>query len=490
MHAPAGGEARGCRVPGPDAASCCCFYGWVVLAVSICVRIVGTSGTLRMITFVVPGMMADERLMMAPSELSTLFSAGTLGGALAAPYLGGLVDRFGSRVCMPIGCVLLALALLALSLAQGPLTLIGGFLAVRMMSLGGILQWAMVPVSHWFDQKRGRAQSYMIVGSTLSTSLALFPLWQYVIEDLGWRLAMRGAAIVVAGMALPCAVLVYHTPESQGCRPDGEAAYAAVDQEQEEEEREGLISPPASPPTPDSSRQPAAQKDSSSPKRSRSRSSSISTPQRSFTLRQTLRTPAFYLLCADVVSGCILGAGVFFHLIPVIVENGGTSIDIALSLTLPMGVMEAVASLGIGRLIDLRMPPRYIICGTNLLQFGITLAFPFVSTTPRAIAMGLTRGIYQGVSGGLRSTIIPSFYGREHMGRIQGVQSSLTMAGTALGPLLLGLGHDYWGAYSPVLIRLAVLPAVLSVLVFCFLKKPVHPAEKDRKGEEDSMYAV
>ena len=36
----------------------------------------------------------------------------------------------------------------------------------------------------------------------------------------------------------------------------------------------------------------------------------------------------------------------------------------------------------------------------------------------------------------------------------------------------------------------AGLPAVLSVLVFCFLKKPVHPAEKDRKGEEDSMYAV
>lgn len=58
--------------------------------------------------------------------------------------------------------------------------------------------------------------------------------------------------------------------------------------------------------------------------------------------------------------------------------------------------MEAVASLGIGRLIDLRMPPRYIICATNILQCGITLSFPHVSTTPRAIAMGITRGIYQG----------------------------------------------------------------------------------------------
>ena len=94
--------------------------------------------------------------------------------------------------------------------------------------------------------------------------------------------------------------------------------------EQEEEEREGLISPPVSPSTPKIARK-THQTDSRPP-----------TPQRSFTLRQTLRTPAFYLLCADVVSGCILGAGVFFHLIPVIVENGGVSVDVALSLTLPM----------------------------------------------------------------------------------------------------------------------------------------------------------
>lgn len=280
-----------------------------------------------MITFVVPGMMADDRLMMPPSKLSTLFSAGTLGGALAAPYLGGLIDRFGSRTCLPVGCVLLGIALLVLSIAQGPLTLILGFLAVRMMSLGGVLQWAQVPVSHWFENKRGRAQSYMIVFSTLCTSIILFPVWQYCIEALGWRTAMRGAASIVAGMAVPCALLVYHTPESQGCHPDGVALYATLEQvEQEEEEREGLISPAIS-----SSMSPGKNS-----RQKRQTDSPKTTPQRSFTLRETLRTPAFYLLCADVVSGCILGAGVFFHLIPVIVENGGVSVDIALSLTLPM----------------------------------------------------------------------------------------------------------------------------------------------------------
>jgi MFS family permease len=127
-----------------------------------------------------PGMMADPRLAMAPSELSTLFSMGTLAGALGAPYLGGLVDRYGARSCLPAGCVLMACALLTLSAAvrhglqrhlcvtllslryflsdflyelyravpprpmatgqASPAALVVGFLLVRLMSLGGILQ--------------------------------------------------------------------------------------------------------------------------------------------------------------------------------------------------------------------------------------------------------------------------------------------------------------------------------------------------------------
>jgi len=53
------------------------------------------------------------------------------------------------------------------------------------------------------------------------------------------------------------------------------------------------------------------------------------------------------------------GAGVFFHLIPVLEENGGGAIDVALAFTMPMGICEAASSLVIGRLIDRQLPPRY-----------------------------------------------------------------------------------------------------------------------------------
>eukprot|EP01050_Picozoa_sp_SAG11_P016415 SAG11_NODE_2239_length_3648_cov_4.089039_4_plen_89_part_00 len=39
----------------------------------------------------------------------------------------------------------------------------------------------------------------------------------------------------------------------------------------------------------------------------------------------------------------VLGAGTFFHLIPIIAENGGGAVDVALALTLPMVWQASVA---------------------------------------------------------------------------------------------------------------------------------------------------
>lgn len=112
---------------------------------------------------------------------------------------------------------------------------------------------------------------------------------------------------------------------------------------------------------------------------------------------------------------------------------------------MPMGIMEACMSLTVGRLIDARVPPRFLVGFSNLLQCLIILSMPHINSTPRAIAMGLTRGIYQGVNGPLRSTLIPMFFGRKHIGKIQGVQTMIQIAGTAIGPLLLGIGHAVTG---------------------------------------------
>ena len=48
------------------------------------------------------------------------------------------------------------------------------------------------------------------------------------LPDWGWRKANIAGAVVCGVWALPCFLLLFHTPESVGCRPDGESAYAAL----------------------------------------------------------------------------------------------------------------------------------------------------------------------------------------------------------------------------------------------------------------------
>lgn len=142
-------------------------------------------------------------------------------GALGAPLLGGAIDRFGARACIPLGCVAAGSALLLLSVAASPAVLVGAFFSVRLLCLGGLSMWSTVPISQWFVAKRGRVQSYLIVTSTLVTSVLIFPAWDRLISAIGWRAATQCAGFVVAAMAVPTACLVYSTPEIVGCQPDG-----------------------------------------------------------------------------------------------------------------------------------------------------------------------------------------------------------------------------------------------------------------------------
>ena len=67
------------------------------------------------------------------------------------------------------------------------------------------------------------------------------------------------------------------------------------------------------------------------------------------------------------------------------------------------------------------------------------------------------------------------FFGRAHLGSIQGVLQTTNVASTGLGPLIIGLAHDASGSYSPILIGLASTMCVLGALGTLFLKTPRRP---------------
>ena len=62
----------------------------------------------------------------------------------------------------------------------------------------------------------------------------------------------------------------------------------------------------------------------------------------------------------------------------------------------------------------------------------------------------------------------------ENLGRISGRVSSITVAGTAIGPVAFGFARDLFGSYDLALILLAIVPFSLGI-AFLFFGKPTKP---------------
>ena len=65
------------------------------------------------------------------------------------------------------------------------------------------------------------------------------------------------------------------------------------------------------------------------------------------------------------------------------------------------------------------------------------------------------------------------YYGREHLGAIQGVGSAMVVFGSALGPFPFALIKDTTGSYAAALWMGALLPGAWSVVALLYGGAPV-----------------
>jgi nitrate/nitrite transporter NarK len=85
------------------------------------------------------------------------------------------------------------------------------------------------------------------------------------------------------------------------------------------------------------------------------------------------------------------------------------------------------------------------------------------------VATATLYGIVFGINNAAMHTHIayvwPRFFGRRHLGSIQGTAQTIGVAGASIGPLPLGVAFDLTGAYTGALLALAVLPVLCSVAI-------------------------
>ncbi|MFN4088105.1 MAG: MFS transporter [Alphaproteobacteria bacterium] len=405
------------------------FVGWTMLAVAALGMF--ASGPGQSYTFgVFLGPIGDE-LGLSGTALASAYGLATLAAAFGLPVMGRLVDRFGSRRMLLVAVSALGIACVLFGTAGNVVTLALGFAALRFFGQGALMLTCSNLVSQWFSRRRGFALSLMALG--FSASMAVYPpLAQWLIETAGWRQAWIWLGVLTIALLFPpVLVLVHDKPEDVGLRPDG-----VCDAE------------PAT------------------------GSGATSAATAGLTLREALRTSAFYIIAAGLFSLSMLLTALHFFQVTIFAAQG-LAPQVAANVFAVSAATMVVAMPVMGRLLD-RLPTARMFSAGLLVTAATLVSAAMVQGLPSALAYAVMFGLSNAVSMSFFGFLWPRYFGRRHLGSIQGTGQMLLVIGASVGPLPFGLAYDLSGSFAGALLAAAVLPLGCAIFALS-LRPPAQP---------------
>ena len=410
------------------------FYGWVIVVVVSLGMFTTAAETFNVLTVFLKPM--SEEFGWSRTTFAGAMSIGSLFGGFIALFIGPLMDRFGPRLALTIAFAVLGAVFLLTAL----ITTLWQFYALqvlaRMMTSGVIGVATSVIIPKWFIEKRGRAVAVGGVGSQAGS--AITPLYvQLLVSARGWRvaLAVAGLAIWVVSL-LPTALLMRRQPEDMGLLPDGarprERATATA---QRSELRE---------------------------------------PEASMPLSVVRRLPSFYLLTAAISMTWLIRTGVTLHFIPYFTDHG-FSPEVAVMVLVTYSTSGVAGALFWGASADRFGARLSLVADCLLIGVGMLFLMVAASSTLLAFAWGVFWGITLTGSITLQRVIFADYYGRRHLGSIQGLVTLVQTVAQALGPLAAAIAYDATGGYLPAFSAFAI--SALAASIFVYLAKPPGRAE-------------
>ena len=402
------------------------FYGWVILGVATLTMF--SSGPGQSHTFSIFVDLIAKDLSISTTSIASAYAFATLLAAFGLTRMGVFVDRYGARNVLIFVSICLGFSCIAFGAAMGVITLSLAFMVLRFFGQGSMMLGATNLVAQWFSEKRGVAMSILMLG--FSASMAIHPkLGLWLIEQVGWREAWMWLGFATWVMMVPLLwILVYDKPEPLGLRPDG---------------------------TPIST----------------SEGTQASAEISGFNLLQSIRTPAFWIVGAGLFTTAMLITTLFFFQVPIF-DQQGLSAEVATDMFGVSALVMALSMPLIGRTLD-QINPKYVFALTLVLLAVCLAGITLVTTQMTAVIYALCFGVLTGTNMTLFGFMWAHYFGRKHLGSIQGVGQALGVIGASLGPLPLGIAFDKYGSYMDALHFLAFMPIACAILAL-FLIRPSH----------------
>ena len=359
-----------------------------------------------------------------------------IGRALNGPQsvvVGPLTDRFGPKWIILAGVFMMGVGLMLMRFIHSVWAyyLVWGLLfGVGANSAMALAMDKMI--TDWFIRKRGRAMSIRGTAGGLA-GVVIVPLIAWLTTTKGWRDTCFIGGVVMLVVCLPIAyfLIKQRRPERYGWRPDGESPQTA--QNTEKEANVGAI--------PAESGEPA------------------------FTLRQAIKTPAFWFLIMAVSGLDLIGPALTVHGIPLLTDAGIAPVKAA-GMVAVVSFFSILGAFGIGFFADRvrKNHLRFLITGALLSISAGTGVFLLKQNTVTIYVWFVLHGLGTGAFGNLIVLTRSHYFGRQNFGAIHGTSMVLTPPFAPLAPIFAGWIYDRYQSYLPAFALFAALVAAIALL--------------------------
>ena len=364
-------------------------YRWVIV------------GAGALMTCVALGAMFSLAIFLEPMASETHWSRAGISTAMTVNFLvmgvggfawGAVSDRFGTRIVVLIGAVLLGTALALASRATSLLEFQLTYGVLVGIAASTFFAPMIAATTAWFEENRGLAVSLVSAGMGVAP-MTISPFARWLISAYDWRTAMLVIGILAWTLLLPAALLVRRPPASTA---DDTASPFAV-------EGAGMR------------------------------------------VMQALRSPQFIVLGLTFFACCAAHSGPIFHMVSYAMVCGVTPMA-AVSIYSVEGLAGLGGRLLLGTLAD-RLGVKPVLVAGLLVQALAIAGYLFVSRLGEFYALAVIFGTAYGGVMPLYAVLAREYFGQGIIGTVFGAATMLSSIGMAFGPLVGGWVFDTFANY-------------------------------------------
>jgi MFS family permease len=383
------------------------------------------------------------------AAVSLIFSLARAESGPTGPMAGWFIDRFGPRLALFVGALMSGGGFLAL----GYTTSLWAFACVYLLvvTAGANLGFSYALstlINNWFYRRKALAMSvFQAVDSFLPA--VLVGVVALAIAALSWQTTAKIIGLVLLVIILPLSFFIKDAPERMGLTMDGDPSDGAPN--------------PRLPST-----------------RRRSRWAQPTwRPPEEYSMGQTLRSWAFWILTMGTTLRLIGKAGITVHIIPIMASKGLSEqtaafmFGLQLFLTVPMYLL-------LGWAAD-RFPKPPVLMWASLAG---TVSFALLASPWHGVGILLAYVFLFAICDASAPTnwaIVGEYFGRQTFGRLRGYIQFANFPGVLFAPVFVGWWYDHHHSYAfPLWIYTVV--SLVGALTFAVLKRP--PSNAPEPGVE------